>query len=255
VIATFAGDPTHASSDASADFVVTPRPTTLSLTGTLGNVTHGTPLTIAATLEAVPDNPLHQRTVFVIIRGTEPANSGVTRVFTDKTDPEGRIHVPSSLLATLPAGNYNVDAYFNGVNVPGLEVPPDSPEYAPATAHATLTLWAFTGFFSPVDNPPTINQVKAGQSIPVKFSLGGDRGLEIFQAGYPKVATMSCPSGVPTDPIEEAASSGNSGLQYDPVTNRYTYVWKTQKGWTGCRTLILRFLDGTERTALFKFTK
>ena len=30
----------------------------------------------------------------------------------------------------------------------------------------------FTGFFPPVDNPPTINTVKAGSAIPVKFSLG-----------------------------------------------------------------------------------
>ena len=34
---------------------------------------------------------------------------------------------------------------------------------------------------------------------------------------------------------------------------RYSYVWKTEKSWTGCRQLILRFTDGTERRASFKF--
>lgn len=30
----------------------------------------------------------------------------------------------------------------------------------------------FTGFFAPVDNPPTANKVKAGQSVPMKWKLG-----------------------------------------------------------------------------------
>ncbi len=33
----------------------------------------------------------------------------------------------------------------------------------------------FDGFYSPVDNLPAWNSAKAGQSIPVKFSLAGDR--------------------------------------------------------------------------------
>jgi hypothetical protein len=46
-------------------------------------------------------------------------------------------------------------------------------------------IYAFDGFYRPVDNPPVVNTVKAGQGIPVKFSLGGDFGLDIFEAGYP----------------------------------------------------------------------
>ena len=38
-------------------------------------------------------------------------------------------------------------------------------------------LYTFDGFFSPVDNLPTINVVKAGNAVPVRFSLGGDYGL------------------------------------------------------------------------------
>jgi len=36
-----------------------------------------------------------------------------------------------------------------------------------------------------VDNPPTKNVVKAGAAVPVKFSLGGDRGLNIFASTSP----------------------------------------------------------------------
>jgi hypothetical protein len=112
----------------------------------------------------------------------------------------------------------------------------------------------FSGFFQPVDNFPTLNVVKAGSGVPVKFSLGGDQGLNILAAGYPKVQQIACDSGTPGDDIEEIVTSGNSGLQYDPTTGIYTYVWKTQKTWAGtCRQLIVRLADGTDHMANFKF--
>jgi hypothetical protein len=115
-------------------------------------------------------------------------------------------------------------------------------------------IYNFAGFFSPVDNLPVLNTVKTGQAIPVRFSLGGDQGLDIFAAGYPKVQQIACDSSAPGDAIEETVTSGNSGLQYDPTTNTYTYVWKTQKSWAGtCRQLIVRLTDGTEHVASFKF--
>jgi hypothetical protein len=39
---------------------------------------------------------------------------------------------------------------------------------------------------APVDSPPTVNTVKAGAAVPVKFSVNGDRGLDIFAVGYPR---------------------------------------------------------------------
>ena len=46
--------------------------------------------------------------------------------------------------------------------------------------------WGFSGFMAPVDSPPTVNTVKAGAAVPVKFSVNGDRGLDIFAVGYPR---------------------------------------------------------------------
>jgi uncharacterized protein len=113
----------------------------------------------------------------------------------------------------------------------------------------------FTGFFQPVDNLPVINSVKAGQAIPVKFSLGGNQGLNIFAAGYPKVEFTSCASGT-VDAVETTVTAGNSSLSYDPTTDQYTYVWKTDKNWANkCGTLQVRFIDGATYTALFKFRK
>jgi PKD repeat protein len=122
----------------------------------------------------------------------------------------------------------------------------------------TLTVkvqYAFTGFFSPVNNLPTLNAVKAGQAIPIKFSLGGNYGLSIFAAGYPSSSVVTC-GNVAEDAIEETVTAGNSGLSYSVGNQQYTYVWKTDKAWANtCRTLVLKFSDGTIQKAIFKFTK
>ncbi len=114
--------------------------------------------------------------------------------------------------------------------------------------------YAFTGFFPPVDNLPVYNQVQAGSGIPVKFSLGGNQGLAIFAAGYPTSQGIGCSAGATVDAIEETVTAGSSGLSYDPSTDQYTYVWKTNKAWAGtCRQLIVRLKDGTDHKANFKF--
>jgi hypothetical protein len=115
--------------------------------------------------------------------------------------------------------------------------------------------WTFSGFFSPVDNRPTLNVIKPGQAVPVKFSLGGNRGLAIFAPGYPAMETIVCASGVPTDLIEQTVTAGNSSLSYDTGSQQYNYVWKTpSSGWPSgaCRQLIVKLVDGTTHVANFK---
>ena len=114
---------------------------------------------------------------------------------------------------------------------------------------------AFRGFFQPVDNPPTLNKVKAGSAVPVKFSLGGDKGLGVFAEGYPRSRTISCDSEAPMDTIEQTVSASSSGLSYDTSSDQYTYVWKTHKSWTGCRQLEMVLKDGSLHEANFKLTK
>jgi len=87
----------------------------------------------------------------------------------------------------------------------------------------------------------------------VKFSLGGNRGLAVFAAGYPKAVAITCSSGAPIDAIEEVATATTSGLQYDAVSNWYSYTWKTAKNQAGrCYQLQLKFIDGTTQAANFK---
>ena len=66
----------------------------------------------------------------------------------------------------------------------------------------SLLSYKFNGFFPPVDNLPTLNDVKAGQAIPLKFSLSGNKGLNILAAGYPQSTKIACDTSVSQDDIE-----------------------------------------------------
>ena len=126
--------------------------------------------------------------------------------------------------------------------------------FAQGSAYVFVSAHNFSGFFPPVDNPPTVNVVKAGRAIPVKFSLGGNKGLDIFAAGFPVSGQMACSDGGPLSDIEETVTAGGSSLSYDAATDTYTYVWKTENSWAGtCRGLIVRLNDGSDHVALFKF--
>lgn len=120
-----------------------------------------------------------------------------------------------------------------------------------ATVHV---IFNWTGFFQPVDNLPTLNSVKAGQAIPVKFSLGGDQGLGIFAPGYPWSQRVACDTYAPVSVVEETLTAGSSSLSYSAGSDQYNYVWKTDKSWAGtCRQLAVKLIDGTVHYANFQF--
>jgi hypothetical protein len=110
----------------------------------------------------------------------------------------------------------------------------------------------FDGFTPPVANPPEVNTANPGRAVPVKFSIPGSNGTlaSVFAAGYPQSAPVSCTtpetptSGDPTDSV---------GSESPTPGDKYNYVWKTDRGWRGCRALIVKLVDGTYHRALFDF--
>jgi hypothetical protein len=125
----------------------------------------------------------------------------------------------------------------------------------PLLADGPAPMWPFTGFFTPVDNAPVVNSAKAGQGVPVKFKLGGNRGLDIFAPGSPSSRAVSCSTlSASTDALEEVTSGNVSGVQYDASIDQYTYVWRTSAGWkNSCRILLITLKDGSEHEAHFRF--
>ncbi|HMC71655.1 MAG TPA: HYR domain-containing protein, partial [Mycobacteriales bacterium] len=188
------------------------------------------------------------------------------------------VNVPANIVAYLPlhstatsmAVSYSVTATDN-CGVQSLVVSPTSGSVFPVgtttvTATATDTsgnvttrtftvtvLYDFTGFFSPVANTPTVNAVNAGRAIPVKFSLSGSKGLNIFAADSPSSSPYTC-GNVSTVDVSQTVDATSNSINYDAGSDQYNYVWKTDSSWAGqCRTLTVTLNDGSTHTALFKF--
>jgi CheY-specific phosphatase CheX len=121
-------------------------------------------------------------------------------------------------------------------------------------ASATFAVhYVFNGFMTPVANLPATNAVKAGQTVPVKFGLGGDRGLGVLSGGTAMSAVISCTAAL-TDALIEvpATNPGASQFSFDPITGLYQFNWKTDKAWANsCRRLLVRLDDGTVHSADF----
>jgi hypothetical protein len=125
---------------------------------------------------------------------------------------------------------------------------------ATRTVTVTSSQWPFTGFFAPVSNPPKVNVVQPGSTVPVKFSLGGNRGTAIFATGSPASYSHPCSGSGPVGALEPIPASSLK-LTYDAKSKRYQFNWKTSKNWAGtCRTLAVQLADGSVHTAEFRFT-
>jgi len=128
----------------------------------------------------------------------------------------------------------------------------------------------FSGFFTPVDNPPAVNSAKAGAGVPIKFRLQRLQGGVLVAISDPTAIvsvtavaqTGGACSGTP-DPIE--TTTGSSGLQYLGAGN-WQFNWSTLKSYaTKCVQMNLNLWDAHFKTdnvtprgtaaafALFKF--
>lgn len=178
--------------------------------------------------------------------------------------PEGSAITICLPYGSLPAGvtpeiKHYVNGAWEGVTTTLISGLPDQIVCGEITSFSVVTvgydphIYDVSGPFQPVDPQPTVNTMKAGRTVPVKFKLGGNHGLVVFAAGYPLSQNVSCSGGGLIDEVE-TTSAGNSGLSYDPVSSTYQYNWKTENSWKGqCRTLVLKFSDRQELKASFKF--
>ena len=116
---------------------------------------------------------------------------------------------------------------------------------------AVFTAWDFDGFFDPVDNDGVVNSVRAGQVVPLAWSLtDGDGPVTDLSEATLAWVTMPCDSEQGSNPVEQQAA-GESGLQHlgDGV---YQINWKTPRAYAGsCGALQLDIGDGLTHEALF----
>jgi hypothetical protein len=220
------------------------------------------PVVVGLTLLGAPDvddpvvepEPSEEGETVVATAGFTPVDGDVDDAFTCTVDyGDGSGTVDGTIDGTTSTGPDHVYAEY-GTYIVTVTVQDEDDETGEASTEHVV-VFAFDGFFGPIDNEG-LNEMKAGSAAPVNFSLTGDQGLAILAAGSPSSRQVACETSGGVDPVEETVTAGGSSLAYDAGTDTYTYVWKTEKDWSGtCRELSLTLVDGTTHTALFQFTK
>jgi hypothetical protein len=123
-----------------------------------------------------------------------------------------------------------------------------------STTAVYQVIYNFGGFLAPVEDPPAVNRVRAGRVVPVKFSLNGFQGAGVLAEDYPQVAEVECGAGERPERGEPARSGARSELVYHARSDRYRFLWRTERSWAGgCRQLLLKLDDGLVRRAEFAF--
>ena len=170
---------------------------------------------------------------------------------------------------TNAAGECSI-SYSGGLFSPGidhvnaiLDVNNNEMGDAEPTAYFAMTWiqsrYSVRGFAAPVDASPRVNVAKAGQTIPLKFSVVDDAGLPVPGiTGFTiNVTDQRCALGSTLDQIEEYASGG-SGLR-DFGDGDYQFNWATPKSYArSCKQLTLSLpsgYDGGVLTAEFTFAR
>jgi probable HAF family extracellular repeat protein len=124
----------------------------------------------------------------------------------------------------------------------------------------TPVAYNFVGFLQPVDNPPTVNLAKAGQTLAEQWQLlDVDTGAPVSDPdSVTALTTYSVACGAWSDTAThglDQVSAGASGLQY-LGNGTWQFNWKTDKNWANtCRTAVLTLNDGSTYSAWWQFTK
>jgi 6-phosphogluconolactonase (cycloisomerase 2 family) len=118
------------------------------------------------------------------------------------------------------------------------------------THHYTVVgLFDFEGFLGPIHDGSVVH---AGDSVPIVFSLGGDRGLDVLADGSPSSVQVDCDD--PGEPTGGDPAASSQGLRYNASTGHYVFRWETDTGWAGtCRSFVLTLADGSVHRLLIKF--
>ena len=111
----------------------------------------------------------------------------------------------------------------------------------------------FTGFYQPVDTGRTVNSIKNGSTLPLKFEVfAGASELTSVDIFKPlSVKQVACGSNAVLDEVEQV-TTGSTALRYDSAGGQYIWNWKTPAKANTCYQVAVITVDGAELNAQFK---
>lgn len=208
---------------------------------------------------------------------TDDAGNGGSASFTitvvDTTAPVVTVPSNMSVLATSASGapvtfSASANDLVDGAITPACSKASGS-TFAPGTTTVTCSATddagntgsaSFTvtvgfnwgGFYAPVDKG-VHNVVKAGATVPLKFSVTGAGGAYIRDLSVVafKTVTISCDSTVPTDEVE-MTSTGGTQLRYDTGAEQFIQNWQTPKTPGKCARATITLTSGDKIWADFR---
>lgn len=173
--------------------------------------------------------------------------------FTDCGVPAGKNVTFTS--STPGKFDITIGSISGGFNPAGTSAPPD-PLYNVETAGWTLTVKATaTGFYAPVDMGETLNVVKGGSTVPLKFEVfaGQTEWADPAVVRDFAVEAVACSAIDPAavDSIEFTTTGGTS-LRYDSDEGQFIQNWKTPSTTGRCYSVTLTLIEDTELVAFFR---
>lgn len=169
--------------------------------------------------------------------------------------PTGTVQVTggSGCSATVAAGQCTVAGTAPGTQTLTATYSGDANFLGSSDTESHSVQYSFVGFFQPVDNLPTVNTVKNGSTVPVKWRLLDADGAyitDIATVKSIKYAASSCIT-APEDAIEETVATGGTQPRWDG-SSQFIYNWKTPATPGKCLRLDVMFADDVTRSASFK---
>ena len=158
------------------------------------------------------------------------------------------------------AGTVDDGAYLDTGSVGPRQFTVTAADGAGNTAAATAryrVIYDFEAFLWPVRNRPRVNTWVAGRSVPIRFELSGNQGLDVIEDGWPQVAVVGlrlqrrargrrarpAPALVPRAGVPQEQEALRDGVADGAPLGRQ------------CRQFMLKLDDGTVRRADFKFVR
>lgn len=182
----------------------------------------------------------------IVVKATSAAGATVTFNATGTDVVDGT--VPA--VCTPQSGS----VFAPGLTVVSCTATDRSGNVSNAKTFKVTVLFDWSGFFAPVDTNKVLNGMKAGSTVPLKWSVSNQTGGYLSDLSIVNMTTSgvaSCDTGALVDDLSQYTTGGTQ-LRYDSTANQFIYNWQSPKKPGTCYTVTIGLTDGTTHSATFQ---